>query len=169
MFKFTGIIMIVLSCVFYVMKKVEVIKIKYTNFSQMRAAITRLKHEMSFSLPEMSTLCKKISEETEGEISQCFLRTSELLCNDANLSFKDAWAKAGEGLELFSPEVAKAVGEFSKNFGKKTLDIELENLQKTEKQFEILQTQEQQSYEKNKKLVYTLGATASAAVVILFI
>jgi len=166
MFKLAGIIMIVLSCGGYVFSRAEGIKEKCENLRQIRQAITYIKHEMSFSASQIDVLSEKCAEYTKGEVAEVFLRSSELLKKDKTLDFYRAWLKAKGNKELFSPDADNAVCEFFKNLGKKSIDIELDNIEKTEELIERLLITEEEKTKKDTKLTYTLGGAVSAAVII---
>ena len=169
MYKFAGIIMVASACAGYVFMRAAVIKSKYKNLCQIKKAITYLKHEMSFSAAQVGVLCKEMARQTKGEVSEALSEAAELLDKDKTLDFEKAWAKAKDTQKLFSDEVEEIVWEFSKSLGKKSIDIELDNIKKTEKRLENLIIQEEEKTKKDTKLIYTLGGAACAAIVILAI
>lgn len=169
MLKFTGLIMVVLACGSYVFTRTSAVKEKFENLCQIKSAVTYLKHEMSFSAPQINILCRKMAERTKGEVSQVLSVASDFLDQDKTLDFEKAWQKVKGTKELFSEEAESVVCDFFKNLGKKSIDIELDNIKKTEKNLEDLIIQEEEKTKKDIKLIYTLGGAACAAIVIMAI
>ena len=169
MFKALGIILIAISLGLFSYKKVDIKKQQLFNLSEIKRALAILKNELSFSMPEMSFLCKKVAEDTVGEISSLFNSIEKNLKKDSTMDFLNAWQNETLKNKLFSDEAQKEILGFCNNFGKKTIDIELENINKTEKNLEILLKDEKDKYQKDKKLIYTLGAAIGAVVVIIVI
>ena len=169
MFKAIGLVLILISLAVFVFNKVENKKQKFLNFCEMKRAISFLKHELSFSAPELSLLCKRISDQTSGEISQVFKETKRQLEKESSIDFYTAWENAAGKRELFSEETQKIILELIKGLGKKSLDIEIENIEKTQKALETLEAEEKEKYLKERKLIYTLGTAAGAVILILAI
>jgi len=142
---------------------------KYENLKEIKKAITYLKQELSFSVSEISFLSKCMAENTKGEISHILGDVHTFLSEDKTLDFKDAWYKSKGDKSLFTFEAEKIVDSLFKDLGKRTLDIELENITKAEKRLEILESEEKEKYKKDKKLIYTLGVTACAVMLIVAI
>ena len=166
MFKLAGIIMIVLSCGGYVFSRAEAIKEKCENLRQIKQAITYIKHEMSFSASQIDVLAEKCANSTKGEVAEVFLKCAELLSYDRTSDFYKAWIKAKGSRVLFSEEADNAVCDFFRNLGKKSIDIELDNIKKTEEIIEGILLLEEEKTKKDAKLTYTLGCAACAAVII---
>ncbi len=169
MLKFTGIIMVVLACGGYALMRSGAVKEKFENLCQIKGAVTYIKHEMSFSAPQINILCRKMSEHTKGEVAKVLSVAADFLKEDKTLDFEKAWQKAKGSKELFSEETEVAVCDFFKNLGKKSIDIELDNIKKTEERLEALIIQEEEKTKKDVKLIYTLGGAACAAIVIMAI
>jgi stage III sporulation protein AB len=166
MFKLAGIIMIVLSCGGYVFSRAQSIKEKCENLRQIKQAITYIKHEMSFSAPQIDVLAEKCAQNTKGEVSEVFSKCRELLDKDKTLDFYRAWHKAKANRDFLSEEADNVVCEFFKNLGKKSIEIELDNIKKTEEILAGLLLSEEEKTKKDAKLTYTLGGAVSAAVII---
>ncbi len=169
MYKIMGIGLIALSLGSFTYLKVEQIKERFLNLKEIKRAITYLKHELSFSGDKMSVLCNKISNNVSGQIAEIFKGIAEILDGEENIDIFSAWQKMTCGKQLFSEQAEKEVSDFFKNFGKKTVEIEIENLNRTEGILEMLILEEKEKFEKDKKLIYTLGAAISAVIVILAI
>lgn len=169
MFKVLGVIFILFSLGVFTYRTVEQKKRQLTNLKEMKKAITFLKHELTFSMPEMATLCKKVAQKTEGDISKAFLNTEKIIHNDSSIDFSNAWQMTIEDKKLFSPAAEREILDFSKEFGKKTLEIELENLKKYESELHLLEENEKEKYLNDKKVTCTLGAAMGAVLVILVI
>ena len=167
MFKAVGIILILVSLGSFVLDKVENKKAIFLNFCQIKKALNFLKHELSFSTPEISKLCSKTSSHIEGEISDIFKELSDNLKHNAD--FFTAWQTATKNKSLFSDNVNNIILDFVKAFGKKTLDIEIENIEKTLLALEMIETEEREKYIQDRKLIYTLGTAVGAVIIILVI
>lgn len=169
MYKFIGIILVLISCGAFIMQKAETIKQKTENLKELKKAVAYLKDELKFSAPEISVLCKKMADVTDGEISLLFESSAQFLEHDEKLDFNSALIKAIKDRHLFSDEGKRLLFELSQNLGKKNLEIELKNLQKSEKDLERLLLEEEEKTKKDTKLMYTLGLSLAAVFVILII
>ena len=167
MYKAMGIVLVILSSGIFSYKMVEKKRQQLVNLKEFKKALVFIKNELSFSMPEISVLCRKVSEKTEGEISHLFNEIEKMIKNDNNTDFSAAWKSITREKNLFSSDAAGEVLNFVENFGKKTLDIELENIKRSEKVSEQLIKEENDKYIKEKKLIYTFGAAIGAVVVIL--
>ena len=85
------------------------------------------------------------------------------------MDMKQLWETSG-GRNLLLPESAKKVtDELIYNIGKKELETEIEKIESAIVSLEQIETEEREKTQKDKKLLYTVGASVAAAVVILFI
>ncbi len=168
MYKIIGIAMLLVSFGTIIFKKAMMIDKKLENAKQIKKAITYIRGELSFSLPELPVLCRALSKELDGEVAFLFGEISKSLDENKTTDFFSSYKDAVLGRDLFSYECEKTVEYFFKNFGKKTLDIELDNINKTEQELELLILEEEQKSSQDKKLLYTLGASI-AAVFIIFV
>ena len=146
MYKALGVVLIFLSLGAFLFKTVEMKKNQLLNLKEFKKALTLLKNELSFTMPEISQLLSTVSKKTSGEISYIFSAISEMLLKDSGTD------------EIYN---------FCKNFGKKTVDIEIENIKQCEKILECLINEESDKFIKDKKLIYTLGVSIGAVIVIL--
>ena len=167
MYKALGIVLVFLSLGIFSYKTVEKKRQQLINLKEFRRALGFLKNELSFSMPEISVLCKKVSNNTAGEISSLFKSIEHKILTDSRVDFSTAWKANTDKNVLFSPDATKEILNFVENFGKKTLDIELENIKRCEKALEELTQEENDKYIKEKKLIYTFGAALGAVIVIL--
>ncbi len=167
MYKALGIVLVILSSAIFSYMTVEKKRQQLTNLKELRKAFVFIKNELSFSMPEISVLCRKVSEKTEGETSHLFNEVAKMIKNDNNIDFSTAWKSSTREKNLFSPDATEEILSFVKNFGKKTLDIELENIKRFEKVLQQFTQEENEKFIKEKKLIYTLGAAIGAVVMIL--
>lgn len=169
MYKAFGIGLISLSLGIFSYKTVERKKQCLLNLKEFRRALKILENELSFSMSEISFICTKISDMTSGEISDLFKRIMKALKDNSSTDFFTAYKSAASQKLLFSKEVAKEVLNFCECFGKKTLDIELENIKRCQKHLEEAECEERKIYLKERKLIYTFTAAIGAVTVIIVI
>lgn len=167
MYKALGVVLIFLSLGAFLYQTVETKKKQLLNLKEFKKALTLLKNELSFTMPEISHLLSTVSQKTSGEISYVFSRIAEKLIKDTGIDFFTAWESAVGKRILFSKEATDEIFNFCKNFGKKTVDIEIENIKQYEKILECLINEESDKFIKDKKLIYTLGVSIGAVIVIL--
>lgn len=167
MYKALGVVLIFLSLGAFLFKTVETRKNQLLNLKEFKKALTLLKNELSFTMPEISQLLYTISQKTSGEISNIFNTISEILSKDSGVDFFTAWESVVGKRMLFSKEATDEIILFCKNFGKKTVDIEIENIKQCERTLECLINEESDKFIKDKKLIYTLGVSIGAVIVIL--
>lgn len=169
MYKIVGIALVVLSSGLFTYLKVERMREQFLNLKEIKKAITYLKHELTFSGDKISGLCKKISDNTSGPIAQIFMDIAEMLDGENNIDIFSAWQSKTCDKQLFSKQTEKEISDFFKNFGKKSIEIELENIKKTEDTLQMLISEEGEKLIKDKKLIYTISAALCAVIVILAI
>lgn len=168
MFKIIGALLVITAVGGFVCGKSQAAVQKYNNLKEMIKALTYLKQELSFSAGELGVICRSIGGRTQAEISHVFLKISNIL-EKRTTDFSQAWREATEGNILFCAQAEVAVLDFVNNLGKKSLDIELENISKTKEILEEIETAEREKTAKDKKLLYTLGVSFAVALVILII
>lgn len=169
MYKVIGIVLVVAASIGFFLKKAETVEEKYENLKEMIKAVTYLKQELNFSSQELSFLCEKIADKTQGAVSDTLSEVGRILNKEKGADFKCAWNTVTDKRELFSADAKKIVEDLADNLGKKSLDIELENIEKTKTQLEHLEIEEREKTRKDKKLLYTLGGALAAAITILVI
>ncbi len=169
MFKAVGTALVLISLGSFLYNKVEIKRKKFKNFCEIKKALTYLKHELKFCAPELFLICGKISAQTTGEISEIFAQVKNNLEKNSSSDFCTAWEEAAGKRELFSDNVSQNVKELIKSLGKKSLDIELENIEKAQNALDMLEAEEKDNYLKDRKLIYTLGAAACTIILILTI
>lgn len=169
MYKLIGIFMVLSAFAVFAINKVQTIKGKTDNLNEMKKAVTYIRDELCFSVPELSVLCKKVSSQTQGDVSLMFKDVADLMSDGENTDFYTAFKSATNEKTLFSDDGMKVATEFSKNLGKKNLEIEIKNLQNTETALQRLIQAEEEKGKNDTKLIYTLSAAAAMAFVILTI
>lgn len=169
MYKALGIALVFLSLGILTYKKVEAKREHLINLKEFRKALLVLKNEMSFSIPEVPLLCEKVSSQTVGEISSVFKNIGKIVSNDSGITFLEAWNEATKEKELFTARAEKEVLDFLKGFGKKTLEIELESIKRTQNVLDIMTEEENDIFQRDKKLTYALGTAVGLVIVILTI
>ena len=162
-----GIAMIFLSLGVFLFKTVEEKRRELLNLKEFSKALTLLKDELKYSVPELSYLLKVMQKKTSGEISYIFKEMEYKVCHESSVDFFSAWKSATDGKALFSKEVTDEISDFCKDFGKKTVDIELEKIKRCENCLDELIKEESKKFIKDKKLIYTLGISIGAVIVIL--
>lgn len=168
MYKLTGIVMVCCALWGFLYSKVQTITSEYNNLKEMIKALTYLKQELKFSSGELGRVCKEISGRTQLQVSEIFGGIADILKENV-CDFYQAWYGTIRGKKIFSKETENALEEFAQNLGKKSLDIELENIEKTIEILSQIEEYEGEKTTKHKKLIYTLGASVGAALIILVI
>lgn len=169
MYKALGVILLSVGCVYYIYILINERKEKLRNLKEIKKAVICFLQELSFNMPEITVLCEKASDRTEGEISRLFSDTAKNLRQDKNTDFYMAWESARNGNELFGKEAADTLCGFLKNFGKKSLEIEMANLERVLASLEETEKLSEKKYAEDKKLICTLGAAFCATVIIIAI
>lgn len=168
MYKIIGLLLVGSALCGFLYSRVQTINEKYSNLKEMIKALTYLKQEISFSAGELGKVIREISYKAQGKVSEVFCQIGNML-EEKPTDFSSAWMAVTKGLRLFSKEAENAVVDLARNLGKKSLDIELENIQKTKEILEQIEEYEREKTFSDKKLLYTLGASAGLALVILVI
>lgn len=168
MYKIIGLFFVGGSLAGFMYSRAQSINKKYINLKEMIKALTYLKQELSFSAGELWKVLREISCKTQGEISEIFCQISNIL-EEKPLDFSSAWHGVTDGKVLFSKDTENSLFDLAGNLGKKSLDIELENIQKTKEILEQIEEYEKEKTTKDKKLLYTLGVSLGIALVILVI
>ena len=167
MYKALGIVLIFSSLGFFSYKTVQTKRCCLLNLREFKKALTVLKNELGFSMSEISSLCKKVSDMTSGEVSSVFKSIEKTLNENSSADFFTAWNLQTCKKQLFSKEAMAEITNFCENFGKKTIDIELENIKRCEKNLEQLNEEEREKYIKDRKLIYTFTAAIGTVIVII--
>ncbi len=169
MHKALGVILLSVGCVYYIYMLIKERKSKLQNLKEIKKAIVFLKNELSFNMTEIADLCEITSSKTEGEISQIFADTAKNLRKDTNIDFYDSWKKAQKNRELFNVEANDILKGFFGDFGKKSLEIELSNIERVLTSLEEKEKSEEKKYAEERKLICTLGVAFCATIVIIAI
>ena len=169
MYRIIGIVLITVSCGGFFWTKVQQLSEKYDNLKEIKKGITHLKHELSHSACELPLIFKKVSQLTEGAVSDMFKKTGLSLAENVISDMKLVWETSG-GKDLLLPDSAKQVTEeLICNIGKKALDTEIEKIESSIISLEQIESEEREKTQKDKKILCTVGASIAAAFVILFI
>lgn len=169
MYRIIGISLVVVSCGGFFWKKIQKLSEKYNNLKELKKAVTHMKHELSHSACELPLIFKKVSQLTDGEVSCVFKNIGLALTENEISDMKTVWQNSG-GKELLLPDSArKVIEELIYNIGKKELDTEIEKIESAVVSLEQIEAEEREKTQKDKKLLYTIGVSFAAAVVILFI
>ena len=115
MLKALGIILVIFSLWLFAYIKVDVKRQRLTNLNEMKKALIPIRHELSFSMPEISLLCKKISNYTDSEVSLVFKQIQEMKEKDGGLDFVSAWQKATNKRKLCIEDAEKETKEQASN------------------------------------------------------
>lgn len=168
MYRLAGIILVSSAFLGFLYSKGQTISKKYENLKEMIKALTYLKQEISFSTGELFKVCRDISSKIRSDVSEVFCEIADIL-EEKPTDFYSAWITSIDGKVLFTKEAETSVCDLAQNLGKKSLDIELENIEKTKQILEQIEEYEKEKMVKDKKLLYTLGASIGAAFLILII
>ncbi len=169
MYRIIGIVLITVSCGGFFWTKVQQLSEKYDNLKEIKKGITHLKHELSHSACELPLIFKKVSQLTEGAVSDMFKKTGLSLAENEISDMKLVWETSG-GKDLLLPDSAKQVTEeLIYNIGKKALGTEIEKIESSIISLEQIEAEEREKTQKDKKILCTVGASIAAAFVILFI
>ncbi len=168
MYKIIGMLLVGGALSGFLYNKAQTMSKEYENLKEMIKALTYLKQELSFSAGELWRVCRTIANRTKNDVSEAFLKTANIL-EEKPSDFYTSWSEATQGVSLFSKEAQSAISDLIYNLGKKSLDIELENIEKTKEILEQTEIYEREKTAKDKKLLYTLGVSAGLALVILSI
>lgn len=168
MYKIIGLFLAGSALAGFLYVRAQSINTKYNNLKELIKALTYLKQELSFSAGELSGVFRRISEKTNSLVSQVFLNIADIL-EERPTDFYSAWKKVTDGKGLFTKEAENLMSDFSQNLGKKSLDIELENIEKSREILMQIEEYEREKTTKDKKLTYTLGVSFGVALVILVI
>lgn len=172
MLKIIGSIMILFACVMFSFIKADELKQKCDNLNRMKKAVYLIKNEIAFSSKTLSEAICYVSQLMPHNISLFFKSVSEYLLNNETSDFSQAWEASKNEFDnklLLSDEADKILDDLAQQLGKMPRDSELENIDRT---LEILSNQyceEEKSYKKNRKMIFSLGLCAGLAVLILFI
>ncbi len=169
MYKFIGIGLICISLGGFFWKKAQTLCQKYENLKEILKAVTHIKQELSFSSVELAELMARVCDSLQGNFGQVLKNTTKVLADKKTTDMKSAWEESGGGELLLTDEARKITEDYFFNIGKKSLDIELEKTEKTIQTLSFLEKEEREKTNKDKKLLYTMGASVAAAIVILVI
>lgn len=162
-----GMVLIFIACGLFAFSKVSALKQKLHNLAQMERALFLMKHEISFSGRELWEACDGLASALSGQVSELFFRIGDMLKKEETLSFKEGWDKFS--FDLFSPEVQKVLDSFAATFGTLSKEVEEQAIDYCAKTLARMREEEITSYQKNRKLIYTLCFGAGAAIFILLI
>lgn len=168
MYKIIGILLVVGALSGFLYNQAQSMSREYENLKEMIKALTYLKQELSFSAGELWKVCRMIADRTKNDVSEAFFKTADIL-EEKSSDFCTSWSEATQEMSLFSNNTQAVLSDLFYNLGKKSLDIELENIEKAKEILEQTEIYEREKTTKDKKLLYTLGVSAGLALVILAI
>lgn len=169
MYKALGVIILSVGCVYYIYTLIYERKEKLKNLKEIKKAIICFKNEITFSLPEIADLCEVASDRTDGEISRILSDTAKNLRQDKNIDFCTAWQRVQNNTELLNSEANDTLRGFFGDFGKKSLEIEVSNLERLLIFLEEREKLEEKKYAEERKLICTLGVAFCTTVIIIAI
>ena len=169
MCKALGIVLMFLSSGVFLFKEVEEKKSKLSNLKEFIKALVILKNELKFSVPELSHLLKLMSDKTSGKISYIFKEMKNKVTSESDVDLFSSFKSVTDGRDIFSKEATDVIADFCSGFGKKTIDIEIENIKRCERDLNAIIKEESDKFIKERKLIYTLGISIGMVIVILVI
>ncbi len=171
MFKAMGIAFVFFACIFFSYKKVSDQKQELEHLKQMKKALLLMKNEISFSAKELSQTVESLIGALYGDMDVFFQHIARILASHETADFGQAWTEAKKEWDEkpFLPiEADRTMTAFSQQVGKMPREAELAHFDKTLEAIEGAINDAEANYEKNRKLIYTLGACVGTAVLILF-
>lgn len=169
MYRIVGILLIVISCGGFFLRRIQTISKKFDNLKEFKKGITNLKYELSSSGSELPLIFEKVSEMVKGDVSVLFKNMGKELAKNEISDMKSVWKKSGGEELLLSREGYKIVTELIFNIGKKELNTEIEKINSAIFLLEQEESKEREKTQKDKKLLCTVGVSLVVMVVILFI
>lgn len=169
MYRIVGILLIVISCGGFFLRRIQAISKKFDNLKEFKKGITNLKYELSSSGSELPLIFEKVSEMVKGDVSVLFKNMGKELAKNEISDMRSVWKKSGGEELLFSKEVYKVATELIFNIGRKEINTEIEKINSAIFMLEQIEIEEREKTQKDKKLLYTVGASLAVIVVILFI
>ena len=169
MYKALGAIMMCTASFGMILKLVRFSGEKYTNLTEMIKAVIQIRQELTFNASELFRILEKASQKTEGGVSEALAECSQKLESDRSADFKTIWQTATEGKTLFSQQAERVVQELAENLGKMSMEAEVENLEKAKNLLTQIESEERIKTQNDKKVIYTVGGAATAALFILMI
>lgn len=172
MLKVMGIIFVFFACIVFSYDKAKALKKELMHLKQMRKALLLIKNEISFSAKELSQMVDSIHGALSDDINIFFRNVASFLATHETADFGQAWAAAKQewGTKPFlSRSADRIMTTFSQQVGKMPREAELTHFDKTIEALDCELKEAETNYEKNRKLIYTLGICVSTAVFILFL
>lgn len=170
--KVIGIALIFFACIFFSYEKATALKQELMHLKQMRKALMLIKNEISFSAKELSQMVNSLKSVLSDDMDVFFGDVASFLASHETADFGQAWEAAKEEWEpkpFLSRSADRIMTAFSQQVGKMPREAELMHFEKTIEAIDGEIAEAEISYEKNRKLIYTLGICVSTAVFILFL
>lgn len=167
--KIVGMLLLIISAISCICNQLCTKKEKVENLREMRRAILYITQEIQFSMSDVSTLCEKTAQIIKGEVSNIFNSIADILNAESNTDFYTAWKKVCGEKEFFSEKAEIVLSELFCEFGKKSLEAEVENMKRARHILEETEKEEEKKYHSDRKLICTLGVSACCAVIIVLI
>lgn len=169
MYRIIGVVLVAVSCGGFFWNKTETLTKKFNNLKELKKGITHLKHELLHSVCELPLAFSKASETVEGDVLVLFENMGKELAKNEIADMKLLWETSGGTDLVISESTRRIAEELIYNIGRKELDTEIEKIDNALNSLERTEAEEKEKTQKDKKLLYTLGASFFAAVVILFV
>lgn len=170
--KIMGIACIFFACIFFSYEKVTALKQELMHLKQMRKALMLLKNEISFSAKELLQMVNSLKGVLSDDMDLFFGDVASFLAAHETADFGQAWEATKQKWEpkpfLFR-SADRIMTAFSQQVGKMPREAELAHFEKTIEAIDCELKVAETGYEKNRKLIYTLGICVSTAVFILFL
>jgi len=172
MLKVMGIAFVFFACIFFSYEKSSALKQELMHLKQMRKALLLIKNEILFSAKELSQMAESIDGALSDDMDTFFRNVTSYLAAHETADFGQAWAAARQEWEpkpFLSRSADRIMTTFSQQVGKMPREAELAHFDKTIEALDCELKEAETGYEKNRKLIYTLGICVSTAVFILFL
>ena len=160
--------MILFSCGFFSVKKVQCMKRKCLNVKELARGLFLLKHEIIYNGREMWEAVGAVADGLKGETKQVFRCLYQHLSQNTAVTLEQAW-QASVSPEQFPESVLEYMSAFTKKAGMFSEEQELQHLEQAEKILTEIQRSEEEMLSRNKTLIYTAGVGGGCAVFLLLL
>ncbi len=170
--KIMGIALIFFACILFSYEKATALKQELLHLKQMRKALMLFKNEISFSAKELLQMVNSLKGMLSDDMDLFFGDVESFLATHETADFGQAWTAAKQEWKskpFLSRSADRIMTSFSQQVGKMPREAELTHFDKTIDALDCEIAEAETSYEKNRKLIYTLGICVSTAVFILFL
>ncbi len=172
MLKVMGIALIFFACILFSYEKAMALKQELMHLKQMRKALMLIKNEISFSAKELLQMVNSLKGMLSDDMDLFFGDIASFLAAHETADFGQAWTAAKQEWEpkpFLSRSADRIMTAFSQQVGKMPREAEIAHFEKTIEALDCELIEAETGYEKNRKLIYTLGICVGTAVFILFL